>query len=291
MATVNRIGIAQATGEIVYRDISVNVAPKAECDENGKRITNYITSIEKNSSNLIIKNGRNETSTIGLAMTGATSTSSGAPGFVPQPTSNDRTKVLSGAGTWINTVKSVTLNGNYLNVDGTNLTIPYAGNGISNITRSGTTFTVTRANGSTFTFNQQDTNTTYSAGTGLSLNGTQFNNTGVISASLRLMPGSGLLRYTQNDNITDIDLTGIRMDKALTLETQNPHAAGTYSTYISHNGSHVIINNLNGFTLTFQNDGNLLLHRTSDGALLFDAVTVNKTFKAQGWASGWTLWS
>ena len=34
-----------------------------------------------------------------------------------------------------------------------------AGNGISNITRSGTTFTVTRADGSSFTFDQQDNNT------------------------------------------------------------------------------------------------------------------------------------
>ena len=40
-------------------------------------------------------------------------------------------------------------------------TANYAKNGISNITRSGTNFTVTKADGSTFTFNQQDSNTTY----------------------------------------------------------------------------------------------------------------------------------
>lgn len=34
-------------------------------------------------------------------------------------------------------------------------------NAISNITRNGTTFTATRADGTTFTFDQQDTNTTY----------------------------------------------------------------------------------------------------------------------------------
>lgn len=45
---------------------------------------------------------------------------------------------------------------------------------ITNITRSGTTFTATRANGGTFTFSQQDNNTTYSAGGGLSLSGTTF---------------------------------------------------------------------------------------------------------------------
>lgn len=48
-------------------------------------------------------------------------------------------------------------------------------NGISNITRSGTTFTATRLDGTTFTFTQQDNNTTYSAGTALSLSSTTFN--------------------------------------------------------------------------------------------------------------------
>lgn len=45
---------------------------------------------------------------------------------------------------------------------------------IIGISRSGTTFTATRANGGTFTFTQQDNNTTYSAGQGLALSGTQF---------------------------------------------------------------------------------------------------------------------
>ena len=46
---------------------------------------------------------------------------------------------------------------------------------IKNITRSGTTFTATRADGTTFTFTQQDNNTTYSAGTALTLSGTTIN--------------------------------------------------------------------------------------------------------------------
>lgn len=45
---------------------------------------------------------------------------------------------------------------------------------ITNITRSGTTFTATRADGTTFTFSQQDNNTTYTNGTGLDLSGTTF---------------------------------------------------------------------------------------------------------------------
>ena len=61
----------------------------------------------------------------------------------------------------------------YVNVPWTdnNTTYPLA---VKDITRSGTTFTATRYDGTTFTFTQQDNNTTYSAGSGLSLSGTTF---------------------------------------------------------------------------------------------------------------------
>jgi hypothetical protein len=49
-----------------------------------------------------------------------------------------------------------------------------AGNAVVDITRSGTTFTMTKLDGTTDTFTQQDNNTTYSAGSGLSLSGTTF---------------------------------------------------------------------------------------------------------------------
>lgn len=49
-------------------------------------------------------------------------------------------------------------------LDGTQYDIKDA-SAISNITRSGTTFTATRRNGTSFTFTQQDNNTTYSAAT------------------------------------------------------------------------------------------------------------------------------
>lgn len=48
------------------------------------------------------------------------------------------------------------------------------GDAIKSITRSGTTFTYTTLWGNTGTFTQQDNNTTYSAGSGLSLSGTTF---------------------------------------------------------------------------------------------------------------------
>ena len=54
---------------------------------------------------------------------------------------------------------------------------------IKSITRSGTTFTYTTLGGSTGTFTQQDNNTTYSAGTGISISGTSISNTGVTSVN------------------------------------------------------------------------------------------------------------
>lgn len=59
------------------------------------------------------------------------------------------------------------------------------GNGVKSISRSGTTFTATRLDGTTFTFDQQDNNTTYSASTGLSLSSNAFSikNSGVTAGS------------------------------------------------------------------------------------------------------------
>ena len=53
---------------------------------------------------------------------------------------------------------------------------------IKSITRSGTTFTYTKVDGTTGTFTQQDNNTTYSAGTGISLSGTSFSLASVVTA-------------------------------------------------------------------------------------------------------------
>ena len=54
---------------------------------------------------------------------------------------------------------------------------------IKSITRSGTTFTYTTLGGSTGTFTQQDNNTTYSAGTGISISSNTITNTGVTSVN------------------------------------------------------------------------------------------------------------
>ncbi len=72
---------------------------------------------------------------------------------------------------------------------------------IKSISRSGTTFTATRVNGSTFTFTQQDNNTTYSANNGVGLSGTTFYNSGVRAATIN----GNYLRV--NTNGTNADLT------------------------------------------------------------------------------------
>ena len=86
----------------------------------------------------------------------------------------------------------------YLRGDGTwqvppNSTYP---NAITNITRSGTTFTATRYNGTTFTFTQQDTDTNTwnpNAITGISRNGTTFTAT---------RQNGTTFTFTQQDNNT-----------------------------------------------------------------------------------------
>lgn len=64
---------------------------------------------------------------------------------------------------------------------------------IINITRNGTTFTATKVDGSTITFTQQDNNTTYSAGTGISLSGTTFS---LDVAGAKTALGLGSAAYT-----------------------------------------------------------------------------------------------
>lgn len=78
-------------------------------------------------------NGANATVTIGAnAMTGATSSAAGTAGIVPAPAAGDDTKVLSGAGTWVNQ--------------------PTVNNGTLTIQQNGTTvdtFTANQATGTT----------------------------------------------------------------------------------------------------------------------------------------------
>ena len=97
---------------------------------------------------------------------------------------------------------------------------------IKSITRSGTTFTYTTLGGSTGTFTQQDNNTTYSAGTGLSLRSNKFSiaNSGVTAGSYgpsaNATPAYGA---TFNVPYVTVDATG-RITAASTKTVKIPAA-------------------------------------------------------------------
>ena len=96
---------------------------------------------------------------------------------------------------------------------------------INNITRSGTTFTATKTDGTTFTFDQQDNNTTYSAGTGLSLSGTTFS-----------MPNSGVTAGTYGPNANVNGSNGTTMNvPEITVDAQGRVTKVTNRVYTSVN--------------------------------------------------------
>lgn len=103
---------------------------------------------------------------------------------------------------------------------------------IKSITRSGTTFTYTTVSGGTGTFTQQDNNTTYSAGTGLSLSSNKFSiaNSGVTAGSYgpsaNATPNYGT---TFNVPYVTVDATG-RVTAASTKTVKIPAKPTSVST-------------------------------------------------------------
>lgn len=97
-------------------------------------------------------------------MVGANGSVAGAKGLVPSPGATDNVKFLRGDGTFAtptdtNTVTSVGISGSE-----TTGTVTFAASGAASISQVGSTVTISAT----------DTNTTYSAGTGLDLNTTTF---------------------------------------------------------------------------------------------------------------------
>lgn len=74
---------------------------------------------------------------------------------------------------------------------------------LKNISASGTTITFTKGDGTTGTITTQDNNTTYTAGTGISLSGTTFSNSGVRA----IATGSANGTISVNTNGTSIDVS------------------------------------------------------------------------------------
>lgn len=181
------------------------------------------------------------------AMTGATSSAAGKSGLVPAPAAGNQSKFLRGDGTWVtptNTTYSVVgakdstglvKNGSSVTdasgytacpiVGGipyykdTNTTYSLSSLGIGNvknydqskaittITRSGTTFTYTCLDGTTGTFTQQDNNTTYSAGTGISISSNKITNTGVRAVATG--SANGTISVNTNGTAADVAVKGL----------------------------------------------------------------------------------
>lgn len=123
--------------------------------------------------------------------------------------------------------------------DGTQLQMYNTGRGIKSITRSGTTFTVTRDDGTTFTFNQKDDNQTYNAGAGLTLTGSTF--------AAKLQNGATKSSVTGNTISTTANRQYyVELDNSDKLSVNVPWSNTTYSA--STNG--ITLESGNVFTLS-----------------------------------------
>ena len=153
-----------------------------------------------------------------------------------------------------NVIETIKVNGTALtpNSKAVDITIPTIGNGTITIKQGGTskgTFT-TNQNGNT-TIELTDTNTTYTAGDGLSLSGTTFSNNGV--RSIATGTTNGTISVNTNGNISNIEVYGL---KSAAYTNSSDYAAA------SHTHSYLP---LSGGTLT----GNLYF--SSFGGFEFDS--------------------
>ena len=128
-----------------------------------------------------------------------------------------------------NIIETIKVNGTALtpNSKAVDITIPTVGNGTITIKQGGTskgTFT-TNQNGNT-TIELTDTNTTYTAGDGLSLSGTTFSNNGV--RSIATGTTNGTISVNTNGNISNIGVYGLK-SAAYTNSSDYAAASHTHS--------------------------------------------------------------
>ena len=128
-----------------------------------------------------------------------------------------------------NVIETIKVNGTILtpNSKAVDITIPTVGNGTITIKQGGTskgTFT-TNQNSNT-TIELTDTNTTYTAGDGLSLNGTTFSNNGV--RSIATGTTNGTISVNTNGNISNIGVYGLK-SAAYTNSSDYAAASHTHS--------------------------------------------------------------
>ena len=142
-----------------------------------------------------------------------------------------------------NVIETIKVNGTALtpNSKAVDITIPTIGNGTITIKQGGTskgTFT-TNQNGNT-TIELTDTNTTYTAGDGLSLSGTTFSNNGV--RSIATGTTNGTISVNTNGNISNIEVYGLK-SAAYTNSSDYAAASHTHS-YLPLSGGAMANTNL-----------------------------------------------
>lgn len=133
----------------------------------------------------------------------------------------------------------------------------YDAKAIKSITRSGTTFTYTCLDGTIGTFTQQDNNTTYSAGTGISLSGTTFSNSGV--RSIATGSTNGTISVNTNGTAAEVAVKGLG-SAAYTSSSDylSTVSGGTVNAQVMVKGN-FILRKASWHTISFQNSSGTAL--------------------------------
>ena len=231
----------------------------------GSNITNSSGTISLTKENIVAALGYTpptaDTNTTYSNMTAATADAAGKAGLVPAPAKGAQNYVLHGDGTWkadanttyaamtaaeatagtATTARSITpkVLGDYVKSQ--------TNNKITNLSVNGKTITFTKGDGTTGTITTQDNNTTYTAGSGLTLSGTAFSvNTNGTIASGNANPLKGGTVFTEvrptadgsfvkKANSTADNLTAL--DNASKNAIKGLSANGNQITYTKGDGS------------------------------------------------------
>lgn len=100
---------------------------------------------------------------------------------------------------------------------------------VTDLSVSGKTITYNKKDGTSGTITTQDTDTTYSAGAGISLNGTTFSNSGVRSVATG--SSNGTISVNTNGTTTDVAVKGLG-SAAYTASSAYAAASHTHSDYV-----------------------------------------------------------
>lgn len=130
--------------------------------------------------------------------------------------------------------------------DAVDVAVKDAASAIKSISRNGTTFTATRLNGSTFTFDQKDDNTTYTASDGVKLTGTNFTNSGVRAVVESTVNGN--INVNTNGGTANVPIHGLGTAayKADTYFATTGHSHNNATTAAAGFMSAAYVTKLNG---------------------------------------------